>query len=550
MKGTLAVPFLFLGTAVSAWGSAQPSPAIWSLSLLILCAAWIQSGRAAPGFSPLALAAWAYAGWTVANTVFLSRVYNPAGLFDPVFLLAGFSIGRALERRSIQPAFAWFAASAAALSLWAVGQLALGSARGHALFETPNTLASVLNFTLAPAVVLLASGVRARSLDLLVFLLFAGLCASSSRGAAIALATGVAIGGLFLRKELTWRPMAKVGLLLLAAAALSSGAVAARAWMRTEQAADSLYPPIASVLSRLELYALAWNAATEHLAYGVGYLGFRMILETGRALVPSYGEASITYFVHNDYLQILLELGAPGLLVFILLVALPFILARRRMPVGLEDRRRLAALLAALATTAIHAFGDFPFHVSVCLLLFGLSLGAVDRLLARPEDLARRWRSSRARLAQIVLGAGLVTLLGRPVVAEGAAAYGMHKWQRGEGRAAAFGLELARRFEPRDWRYHLYAGQFWSSEAALGGKPDAARLADEAFAAGVRSNPFDTLNRLGRVFTQIRFAALLAAPASGDTLRQWADEALARAPLNPAVRSAHAEILRQLEARR
>jgi hypothetical protein len=187
--------------------------------------------------------------------------------------------------------------------------------------------------------------------------------------------------------------------------------------------------------------------------------------------------------------------------------------------------------------------------VSICLLLFGLCLGAVDRLLARPEELIPRWRSGAARLAQIVLGAGLVTLLGRSVVAEAASAYGMHKWPRGEGRAAAFGFELARRFEPRDWRYHLYAGQFWSSQAALTGKPDAARLADEAFAAGIKSNSFDTLNRLGRVFTQIQFGALLAAPASRDTLRRWADEALARAPLNPAVRSAHAEILRKLEAR-
>ena len=44
---------------------------------------------------------------------------------------------------------------------------------------------------------------------------------------------------------------------------------------------------------------------------------------------------------------------------------------------------------------------------------------------------------------------------------------------RGEGRAAAFGFELAQRFEPRDWRYHLYAGQFWLSEAASTGNPDA-----------------------------------------------------------------------------
>jgi hypothetical protein len=282
----------------------------------------------------------------------------------------------------------------------------------------------------------------------------------------------------------------------------------------------------------------------------MGYLGFRMVLETGRASVPSYGEANITYFVHNDYLQTLLELGFPALLVLILIVTLPFILARRRVPVEEKDRLVLTAVLAALATTAVHAFGDFPLHVPICLLLFGLYLGTADRLLARREELAPRWRDRNARLAQIVVGAGLLTLLGRSVVAEGAAAYAMHKWRNGEGKAAAFGFEFARRIESRDWRYHLYAGQFWFSGAVLSGEPAAARLADEAFAAGVKSNPFDTANRLGRVLNQIRFAALLPAPASRDTLRKWADEAVALAPLNPAVRREHAEILRQLEAKR
>ena len=544
-------PFAFLGAAIAAWGSSHASPAIWAAALVLLGAAWVQSGRIAPGLTPLAVAVWAYVSWTILDTAFFSPVYNAAGLFDPLFLLAGFSLGRALERTTRQCAAVLLAIAIAALSIWSVAQLTNGLSRGQALFETPNTLASVLNFALAPAVVLVASGVRARGLDLLVLLLFAGLCATFSRGAAIALAIGLTVTVLLLPGQMHWRRTARVGVLFLAGALLTAAAIALRAWLHTQEAVEPLFPSsIGSVLSRLELYALAWKAATEHLCCGIGYLGFRMVLETGRALVPSYGEANITYFVHNDYLQVLLELGAPALVALMFIVILPFILAPRRMPTESQDRRTLAAVLAALATTAVHAFADFPLHVPIGLLLFGLCLGTVDRLLARHDELAGRWTNRLARLVRLVLGAGLITLLARPVAAEAAAAYAIKKWQHGEGKSAAFGFELARRFEGRDWRYHLYAGQFWFAEAAQTGKPEAARLAEEAFVAGVRSNPFDTANRLGRVFNQIRFGALLAAPASADTLRKWADEALALAPVHPAVRKEHAEIVRQLEAKR
>ena len=551
MKGALAAPLVFLGAAIAAWGSSQPSPAIWILAIAFLAAAWIQAGRTAPGFTPLALAIWAYVAWTVASTGFFSAVYNPAGLFDPVFLLVGFSLGRASEEAGRQRTFALFATGAAMLAVWALGQVSLGLGRGQALFETPNTLASVLNLMLVPAVVLVASGLRGRKLGLLVTLLFAGLCATFSRGAAIALVIGLIVSlAVFNPQGVRWRHMARVGVLFFAGAALTAVAVGLRAWLHTQDGGQPLFPPFGSVSARLELYALAWQSAMEHLCCGVGYLGFRMILEAGRALVPSYGETHITYFVHNDYLQVLLELGAPGLLALIAVVLLPFIIALRAMPARQEDRRIIAAVIGALAATAVHAMGDFPLHVPICLLLFGMYLGAAERLLAPAQALAARWCNPAARIAQILLSASFITLLGRPVVAEGAVAYAMKKWQQGEGRAAAFGFELARRLESRDWRYHLYAGQFWFSEAAVGGKPDAAQLADEAFAAGIRSNRFDTADRLGRVFTQIRFGALLAAPVGADTLRKWADEALTFAPLNPAVRKEHAEILRQLEAKR
>src|SRR5438874_2354034 len=144
MKGALAAPFVFLGLAVAAWGSSYASPAIWSVALALLGGAWVLSGRKAPGVTLLAMALCAYVSWTIANTLVFSTAYNAAGLFDPMFLLIGFCVGRSLEQKDRQLVIALSAAGAAALSVWAVAQLAAGSARGAALFQTPNTLASVL----------------------------------------------------------------------------------------------------------------------------------------------------------------------------------------------------------------------------------------------------------------------------------------------------------------------------------------------------------------------------------------------------------------------
>ncbi len=376
MKGTLAVPFLFLGAAVAAWGSSHALPAIWTAALAFLGVSWLRSGRIAPGISPLAMLVWAYVAWTVANTAFLSPAYNPAGLYDPMFLLAGFSIGRSIEHATRLRAFAVLAAGVAALAFSGVAEVAFGAGRAQAFFGTPNTLASVVNFALAPAVILVAADVRARSLECLVFLLFAGLCATFSRGAAIALVAGVTVGLYFLDPaSVRWRPIAKIALLFFAGAVLTAAAMALRSWLEVSEPAAEFFLPMGSLSSRLELYGIAWNAAIDHLWRGVGYLGFRMVLERDRALVPSYGEANFTYFVHNDYLQVLLELGLPALVALISIVTLPFILAKQQTRQSPAGRAELAAVLATLAAVAVHALGDFPLHVPVCLLLFGLFLG-------------------------------------------------------------------------------------------------------------------------------------------------------------------------------
>jgi hypothetical protein len=195
---------------------------------------------------------------------------------------------------------------------------------------------------------------------------------------------------------------------------------------------------------------------------------------------------------------------------------------------------------------AIHALVDFPFYVPVCLLAFGGLLGVADRLLTTESQLKPRWSTQGARFAAIGMSALLIVLLIPPALAEAAAGYGNRKWRLGEAQSAAFGFELARRLQPRDWRYHWYAGQFWAAQAAASGNPAAPRLADKALAAGFDANPREPRNLLARTAIHLRFAALLDHPADPSTLRGWADRARALAPLNPGVQREYDALLKQI----
>ncbi|MGH9816221.1 MAG: O-antigen ligase family protein, partial [Candidatus Acidiferrales bacterium] len=328
----------------------------------------------------------------------------------------------------------------------------------------------------------------------------------------------------------------------LALASVAAGWIIATA-LRTSpslqpEAAPTTEARAESTLSRLELYALSWAAWRERPLTGTGHLSYRYTLEQGRAHVPSYGETSETWFVHNDYLQTLQELGPIGLAAFLGLTLFPPLLAYRRLPsVAIEQRPIVVAGAAAISTMSVHALVDFPFYVPICLLLYGAWLGALDlRLQPMVRDPIRRWRSSPLlRVARAGALALVAIALLRPVAAEAAAQWGLRKSAAGDGQIAAFWLGTAQRIEPKDWRYHWYAGQFWDAQAADAGRPEAAQLAAEAYAAGFAANPLEVRNLLGKISVHRRHRQLLRNPADPDTLRQWQAQAKLLAPLNPDV---------------
>lgn len=534
-------PLFFVGLAFAAAGSVSASPSLWAAAILLVIAAVLDApGNAVPGMTPLAIAVAAYVSWGVAND-FLNFPYTAAGIFHPLILGAGFVFSRRLDPRASNAARGALLGGAAMLALWALWQSASGQGRALAHFETPNTLASVLNLALAPLLFRIAYGDSRRTVLALAVLFTAALVCTLSRGGFLALGTGVLATALLFSVRPPSRAVLRVVGVLAAGIAAGVLALQLPQWLASRGSTPAPgFEELASTLegtlgSRSELYRLAFSAVGERPWLGAGYLGFHALFEAGRASVPSYAPENVTWFVHNDYLQTLVELGLPGFLTLAMLVAAPFWLAKRALAPE-TDRLALHAALAGLATMAIHALGDFPFYVPICLLLFGALLGDADKLLWRERPTPVTKPGSAPRLVRIGGATMLALLILPPPLAEASAAYGDRSWRSGKAEPAAFGFELARRFQPRDWRYHWYAGQFWYAQAAQSGKKAAADLADQAFAAAVEANPSDPRPLLGRLATQMRFASLLDRPRSTATLRGWAARALALAPLNLAVR--------------
>lgn len=521
---------MFLALALAALGSVYAYTWIWLAALIavLVCRALLPAPDGA-AFTPLAAAVAGFAGWLVLTNALINP-YTPAAPYYAAFLAFGFLFGRRItpedDGRLLKAAIMF----ALALATWSIVQRASGvEARGQALFETPATLASTLNLVLVAGLVAVAAGRRNPWLLGSLVLLAGALVGTASRGGWVALAASALVAAVLFRRA---------GIALERGALVRVIAILAGGWLL------SLITPVSwelafgtapkSAGARLDLYQAAWDAMPEgSWLTGLGYLGFRFVLEAARDRIEHYVDA-ITYFVHNDYLQVLVELGLPGLVLLLLLAALPQWEAWRRLPHIAPGGARLAvlALAAAMASMAIHALVDFPFYIPVCVLIYAVYAG---RLSTNSASTERRAPSRLGAAVAAAVGTFAALLLLKPVAAEAALTYANAQLGHNAPRSAVW-LEVARRIEPRDWRYHWYLGQFWFHQAQAMRNPAAARLADEAFAAGIAADPRNVPSRLWRITAHVQLRSLLPAPADRATLQRWLDEVATLAPREAGLR--------------
>ena len=141
-------------------------------------------------------------------------------------------------------------------------------------------------------------------------------------------------------------------------------------------------------------------AVSDYWVTGSGLSSFRYL----GAAYRTFGGEIFYSWAHNDYLQLAIELGLPGLLLLVWLGAAVLSSARVRVALVHDvDLLHLhAGYLAAVSTVALHSFTDFSLHLPANFALFAVVVAAAVALEPRDERTASRFpqRSHRTSLAR------------------------------------------------------------------------------------------------------------------------------------------------------
>jgi O-antigen ligase len=381
-----------------------------------------------------------------------------------------------------------------ALCVYALYQMFVLHMLPRATFFNMNSLAALINLLLLPLLAFLfnsakKSHIYAAVVSVFLFTLVLGLI--NSRAALLAF-----IIGLVLLIVLTYRQLDKKRLLLV-------GAVIMTAFITAQLHFDfapritgtgtvdrllTLQDTQSAGHSRFVIWQPAWELFLQHRWTGIG-LG-TYFLAIPPTLHPE--DHSAGFYVHNDYLQIALETGIPGLLllVLILLVTLSrFISVLRADNREQIHRVETVALFAALLTLAFHSVFSFNLYVMPVMFITGLLLGRfnqlADLLIGQHLMMYRPSHLFRPSIYYTLVGIICLTLASY-FISRGIAYHYQHKGyqlaaqnQLGSAHRA---YHLAQRLAPRvDSSYYADADLLRISALALSTRPELAhRLLAEA----------------------------------------------------------------------
>lgn len=498
-----------------------------------------------------------YCVWLLGNALFITPVYAAESLYQPLMLFGGFAAVAASDRPAQIQLFRVGAALAAILALHGLLQYFFGIMqlndipnRASGTFMTPNTQGTAINLFLAPlaALYLVRGSVRTLALALG---LFAGLVATESRGAMLALLASL----VFLAIALV-RGRLRQALPRSAALLAGLGAV----WLLVVGMARFLAPMVRGTAEagptaatwlgratwdRADIYAATFELIMERPFSGAGANMFFPLFET---LKPDSLRDADYHYAHNDYLQVWLEFGAPGLLLLVLIVATALILALRSSRRAPGDALPIACG-AALASCFAHALVDFPLYVPFVLMLTGAFLGALARhhggtLL--PESMlghavrvfdrvtpAIRWTLAFAALAW----------LSQPVIAQLAVNRSVGLLARGEASDAIYWQSVAQRLEPRHPAQYWAEAMIWREQAFLTRNPKFAARADALYVQGIHANPYEVANQLSRARLHRDFPELLENAAKPAEILLWSRRAVELRPQQASVQAEYARSL-------
>jgi O-antigen ligase len=136
-----------------------------------------------------------------------------------------------------------------------------------------------------------------------------------------------------------------------------------------------------SVESRRVIAATSWKAARDFMPVGAGLGSFPRVYrlyEDPRTVQPSF-----VNHAHNDYLEVAVEAGVPGILWMLLFLFWWGAAAHRRWSEGTGDPFAKAATIASAAILT-HSLVDYPLRTSALAAVFAMTAGLIARVYYRP----------------------------------------------------------------------------------------------------------------------------------------------------------------------
>ena len=264
------------------------------------------------------------------------------------------------------------------LALMGIYQVYVLEQHARSVFETRNTHAAFLNLVALPASAYFLQTIANKAvprrhsviLGAGLFFLFLSVFLTASRGANLSLMIGVG-----LLAALTLRYVPRRALVLL----LGLLAVAFLVSKITHGELGERLPQLIQDSPRRLIWESSWNLLQASPWQGIGLGLFYLAYPPYRNPADSSGG----FFAHNDYLQIWIETGLPGLVLLLaVLVAASTLFVRALRKTGLRSAAHIemTGLFCGLLAVAGHSVVDFNLYILSIMMMAGLTMGRFHEL--------------------------------------------------------------------------------------------------------------------------------------------------------------------------
>jgi O-antigen ligase len=450
------------------------------------------------------------------------------------------------------------------LSIWGLFQYASGELylfdmghRANSIFVTPNTFAASINVILLPAIVFYLIGIkRYRFLFPSLLVMFSALLVTQSRGGWVAFLVSLVIIFVLIRVldiNIDRLKLKKIilGLSLIIVIYSISNLIENDRLINNISISHSTNhlirsDSIISTMShRFMLYDIAWQQIKLHPFLGQGFHTYQYFQKRDQ-IAPYIG--SISRYPHNDYLQLWMEIGLLGVLVFISLfiASIYFILklSKRLEPYELIT---MLALIVGLSSFYIHALVDFVFYVPFLLLIYGCSFGMLNQIINKYSNHVYEVNLSSKfinfNLFKSLVGLIVISFLSQPAIGQFTYSQAVKKSNLLIYEEAIPFFELARRFAPYEPDYYWYEGAILMNSVKLVQHAQSARRADKLFSKGMSASPYGANNRLARAELHRDYGGVLDKPENLAVILVWNEEALYWRPNDPVILSEYFKTL-------